>query len=255
MVYKNHYQILGVTHQAPPEEIREAFRRLSMNHHPDRNDNSRASNEVYRIILNAYKVLSSSDLRKEYDRFLETSSWLRSRSVPSPSDRTLKPPKTIETAYYLEQINMILWEVEDFLDRGIISRQQMRIVLIILTFLDRWILHPAGFPDYFMEARRLNSADPRLYIDLLSKASRPGVHLPYTTLDEYFYDVRRRCDRFIDRFASGPGRENPAVESLKESILEFSNLSVHYLGVLNLDEHEEVPRYNFENSRFDYKGY
>ena len=60
-----------------------------------------------------------------------------------------------------DQINITLWEIEDLIntpgldfDRVFGAFTVKQFLLVILTFLDKWILGPSGFPDYFMEARR-----------------------------------------------------------------------------------------------------
>ena len=251
--FKSHYEILGAPPRASLQEIKEAFRKQSMLCHPDRNGNTALSNEIYRAVLNSYRILSHPERRAEYDSFLMTSSWIQSHRDAPKNRAVLGAPGTIDKSFYLQQINMILWEIEDILDSGIISRIQMRMMLIILTFLDRWVLHPAGFPDYFMEARKMGQTDPRVYIDLLCSPSSGTAHLPYSTLDEYFYDIRRRSGRLLDRM-DRQSSEGAVLEGLEEAVLEFSNMAVHYLSAIR-DEGRESEPYLFENPLYRYRGY
>jgi DnaJ-class molecular chaperone len=61
----DYYQVLGVSPQASPKEIKEAFRQLALKYHPDRNPGDGA--ERMKTINEAYAVLSNSRRRAEYD--------------------------------------------------------------------------------------------------------------------------------------------------------------------------------------------
>ena len=65
---KDFYDILGVTKEASPEEIKKAYRKLSLQLHPDRNNNSAESTERFQEINGAYDVLSNEQERANYDR-------------------------------------------------------------------------------------------------------------------------------------------------------------------------------------------
>lgn len=61
------YKVLGVNKSASQEEIKKAFRKLSMKHHPDKNNNSEESTKKFQEISQAYEVLGDENKRKEYD--------------------------------------------------------------------------------------------------------------------------------------------------------------------------------------------
>jgi len=65
---RGYYDILGVSRDATPEEIKKAFRRLAMQYHPDRNKSDDAG-EQFKAINQAYEVLSDPERRVLYDRF------------------------------------------------------------------------------------------------------------------------------------------------------------------------------------------
>lgn len=65
---QTHYDILGVTKNATPDEIKAAYRKLALKHHPDRNPgNVEAATERFKKINEAHEVLSDPVKRKDYD--------------------------------------------------------------------------------------------------------------------------------------------------------------------------------------------
>jgi curved DNA-binding protein len=67
MEYKDYYKILGVEKSATQDEIKKAYRKLAMKHHPDRNAGKKSSEEKFKEITEANEVLSDPDKRKKYD--------------------------------------------------------------------------------------------------------------------------------------------------------------------------------------------
>ena len=64
----DYYEVLGVSRNATPEEIKKAFRKLALKYHPDRNPDPEAE-EKFKLINEAYQVLSDPEKRSLYDRF------------------------------------------------------------------------------------------------------------------------------------------------------------------------------------------
>ena len=64
---KDYYKILGVNKEASQDEIKKAFRKLSIKYHPDRNQGSKQAEEKFKEIAEAYSVLGDETKRKEYD--------------------------------------------------------------------------------------------------------------------------------------------------------------------------------------------
>ncbi len=67
---RDYYDVLGVTRDAGPDELQQAFRRLARQNHPDVNKDPGAE-ERFKEINEAYQALSDPELRKRYDRFGE----------------------------------------------------------------------------------------------------------------------------------------------------------------------------------------
>ena len=63
----NFYNTLGVEETASKEEIKKAYRTLSMKHHPDKNNNSIESNTMTKTINEAYETLGDEQKKAEYD--------------------------------------------------------------------------------------------------------------------------------------------------------------------------------------------
>jgi molecular chaperone DnaJ len=66
---RDYYEILGVDHSATAEELRSAYRKLAMKHHPDRTQGDKESEEIFKELSEAYAVLSDSQKRANYDQF------------------------------------------------------------------------------------------------------------------------------------------------------------------------------------------
>jgi molecular chaperone DnaJ len=63
---RDYYEVLGVTKTASKEQIKDAYRKLALQYHPDRNKAPEAE-EKFKEISEAYAVLSDDDKRQQYD--------------------------------------------------------------------------------------------------------------------------------------------------------------------------------------------
>lgn len=66
---KDYYDILGVSRGASEKDIKQAFRRLAKQYHPDTNPDDPAAEARFKEINEAYEVLGDKDKRSQYDRF------------------------------------------------------------------------------------------------------------------------------------------------------------------------------------------
>src|SRR6516164_9231040 len=66
---RDYYEALGVARSADTAEIKSAFRKLAMEHHPDRNGGCEQAAGRFKELNEAYSILSDPDKRAAYDRF------------------------------------------------------------------------------------------------------------------------------------------------------------------------------------------
>lgn len=69
MTQKDPYEILGVARSASQDEIKRAYRRLALKHHPDRNRGDSAAAQKFKEVQAAYEILGDAERRAQYDRF------------------------------------------------------------------------------------------------------------------------------------------------------------------------------------------
>ncbi|HEX7798035.1 MAG TPA: molecular chaperone DnaJ [Vicinamibacterales bacterium] len=69
MSKRDYYEILSVTRTATDGEIKSAYRKLAMQHHPDRNPGDKVAEERFKEAAEAYAVLCDPEKRSLYDRF------------------------------------------------------------------------------------------------------------------------------------------------------------------------------------------
>jgi molecular chaperone DnaJ len=66
---RDYYEVLGVGRDASADEIKAAYRKAALRHHPDKNPGDAASEERFKAAAEAYSVLSDPDKRARFDRF------------------------------------------------------------------------------------------------------------------------------------------------------------------------------------------
>src|ERR1700759_3609105 len=66
---QDYYEMLGVGRTASPDDIKKAFRKLAMQHHPDRNDGNKDAEKKFKELNHAYDILKDPEKRAAYDRY------------------------------------------------------------------------------------------------------------------------------------------------------------------------------------------
>jgi molecular chaperone DnaJ len=66
---RDYYEVLGVERTASSEEVRKAYKREALKHHPDRNPGDAAAEAKFKVVNEAFQVLSDDEKRQIYDQF------------------------------------------------------------------------------------------------------------------------------------------------------------------------------------------
>ena len=66
---RDYYEVLGVDRSAADSEIADAYRKLAMRYHPDRNPGDEEAVEKFKEAAEAFEVLNDAQKRERYDRY------------------------------------------------------------------------------------------------------------------------------------------------------------------------------------------
>ena len=69
MAKRDYYDVLGVQKNSSPEQIKAAYRKLAVKHHPDKNLGDKTSEEKFKEASEAYHILSNQERKQNYDNF------------------------------------------------------------------------------------------------------------------------------------------------------------------------------------------
>ena len=69
MAERDYYEVLGISRDASQGDIKKAYRKLAMKHHPDQNPDDPRAEEKFKEIGEAYEVISDEEKRAAYDRY------------------------------------------------------------------------------------------------------------------------------------------------------------------------------------------
>ncbi len=69
MSKRDYYEVLGVTRDAKPEEIKKAYRQKALKYHPDKNQGDATAEARFKEAAEAYEVLSNPDKKARYDQY------------------------------------------------------------------------------------------------------------------------------------------------------------------------------------------
>ena len=69
MAKRDYYDVLGVNKSSTTDQIKSAYRKLAVKHHPDKNKGDKAAEEKFKKASEAYHVLSNAERKQNYDNF------------------------------------------------------------------------------------------------------------------------------------------------------------------------------------------
>ncbi len=67
--FRDYYEILGISKEATADEIKRAYRALARQYHPDLNPGNQTAEEKFKLLSEAYDVLSDADKRSQYEEY------------------------------------------------------------------------------------------------------------------------------------------------------------------------------------------
>ena len=88
----NYYEMLGVSRDASDKEIRQAYRKLARQYHPDVNPGDPSAEEKFKQINEAHGVLSDEDKRRKYDRYGDR--WMHADQIEEAENRARGPGRS-----------------------------------------------------------------------------------------------------------------------------------------------------------------
>jgi uncharacterized membrane protein YsdA (DUF1294 family) len=137
---KDYYAILGVPRNATPEEIREAYRRLAKEYHPDKNPSPEAE-ERFKLVNEAYQVLSDPAKRAEYDALYD---MLMSRAS-APTGPEVREPRAAGYGFRLRIQEVLVKHLFDPMPKWIAA-------LFILAYVLTLAFRLMGFSSRLMSS-------------------------------------------------------------------------------------------------------
>lgn len=84
VAHKSHYEALHISKTATHKEIKDAYYRLSMIYHPDKNKGSEEAAKIFRDITSAYEILGNVRQRKLYDSGVSPAEKISHSSAKKP---------------------------------------------------------------------------------------------------------------------------------------------------------------------------
>lgn len=116
----DYYKILGVTKDSNQTQIRKAFRKLALQHHPDKNKNSEESKHKFMEIVKAYEILSDEKSRERYDSNIVNDKNIQRFNWTPPADfANFYSYENLKREYNENQISGGMWEISEKANAGL----------------------------------------------------------------------------------------------------------------------------------------
>ena len=108
--FRDYYEILGISKEATADEIKRAYRALARQYHPDLNPGDKAAEEKFKLLGEAYEVLSDSERRSQYEDYSRYwnqkgfKGWSRGRQRTSTSSAAAEYSAFEDFDNFVEQL-------------------------------------------------------------------------------------------------------------------------------------------------------
>ena len=125
---RDYYKILEVERDASTEKIKQSYRRQSLKWHPDKNNGSKESEDMFKLIAEAYSVLSDPGSREAYDASLSEGTEYQEQAIDPELAAAMFFREMVNLAYELTMQNIPKSRIaEELIKRGCPSEIAMRI--------------------------------------------------------------------------------------------------------------------------------
>lgn len=111
---KNYYEILGIKRSASDREVRTAFKKLALLYHPDKNLENKFAEEKFKLINEAYQVLTDGEKRYQYNQKIDN----QTPTNIQKQDTTKETNLVWQYKSYSEIQNMPDFSSGDFSEQG-----------------------------------------------------------------------------------------------------------------------------------------
>ncbi|HMP99085.1 MAG TPA: DnaJ domain-containing protein [Cyclobacteriaceae bacterium] len=169
----NYYEVLGVSPQATTAEIKSAFKKLALQYHPDRNPDNSEAEENFKIINEAYHVLSNPELKFRYDQQLYRQSHLYEEQIKRRYRDAahgryydeIRRPKNI-----YERFGRFGWQEEAYAGRGYkIDKEYFKVqayTILIFFAIAGTVMSLIRLAEYWKEQEKLKikAANERILV-------------------------------------------------------------------------------------------
>lgn len=105
--FRDYYEILGISKEATAEEIKRAYRTLARQYHPDLNPGDKSAEEKFKLLGEAYDVLSDADKRSHYEEYSRYWNQKGFKSWGTPGKKRRKTPQEAEYSAFEDFDNFV----------------------------------------------------------------------------------------------------------------------------------------------------
>ncbi|MDH5380253.1 MAG: DnaJ domain-containing protein [Cyclobacteriaceae bacterium] len=184
----DYYSILNISQNATEDDIKKSYKRLALKYHPDKNPNNLIAEEHFKLINEAYQVLSNKDKKAQYDNMLLYNSYSGSTHTTtyttSPKKRREKPK------YHTRRVNYKF-------DNEYFRIQRIIVVIFVvmvgsaylLSYIKQYYKEKGELEEIHLEAKSIDSLNGIISNKQYEKAVEYSIYLVnnYPLTYKYYY--------------------------------------------------------------------